>query len=110
MRVVKKKIVNVNATLFPPDFAPPRHSVKKPATVTITGYLDESMTKQLSRGQVMIETSRDPAPCVMRFELRGLRKVVQESEIGIRIVAGHSVLALSLPGAQNAISAMPTVI
>ncbi len=38
-----------------------RHSLKKPATVTITGYGDESMamSKELSRGQVTIQTSRD---------------------------------------------------
>ena len=36
-----------------------RHSVKKPATVSIVGYADESMSKDLSRGQVTIQTSRD---------------------------------------------------
>lgn len=36
-----------------------RHSVKKPATITITGYPDERLSKQLSRGQVLIQTSKD---------------------------------------------------
>ena len=37
-----------------------KHSVKKPATVTITGYRDESLTLPVSRGSVTISTSQDP--------------------------------------------------
>ena len=44
-----------------------RHSVKKAATVTITGYSDEGMTQELSRGQVMIQTSKDPAGAPIFF-------------------------------------------
>jgi len=44
-----------------------RHSVKKPATVTVTGYPDESMTRELSRGQVMIQTSKDPVGAPIFF-------------------------------------------
>lgn len=44
-----------------------RHSVKKPATVTITGYADESMAKPLSRGQITIQTSKDPVGAPIFF-------------------------------------------
>lgn len=43
------------------------HSVKKPATVTIAGFADESMTRQLSRGQVSIQTSKDPVGAPLFF-------------------------------------------
>jgi len=44
-----------------------RHSVKKPATITVTGYSDESLTKPLSRGQVTIQTSKDPVGAPVFF-------------------------------------------
>ena len=44
-----------------------RHSLKKAATVTITGYSDEGMTQELSRGEVMIQTSRDPVGAPIFF-------------------------------------------
>ena len=44
-----------------------RHSVKKPATVTITGYADQSMANELSRGKVAIQTSRDPVGAPIFF-------------------------------------------
>jgi tetratricopeptide (TPR) repeat protein len=46
-----------------------RHSLKKPATVTIIGYPDESMamTQELSRGQITIQTSRDPVGAPVFF-------------------------------------------
>jgi tetratricopeptide (TPR) repeat protein len=44
-----------------------RHSVKKPATVTITGYADEGMSIELSRGQVTIQTSKDPVGAPIFF-------------------------------------------
>src|SRR5579872_3408242 len=44
-----------------------RHSVKKPANVTITGYSDEGMTKELSRGEVAIQTSKDPVGAPIFF-------------------------------------------
>jgi tetratricopeptide (TPR) repeat protein len=37
-----------------------KHSVERPATVTITGFLDEHATQAVSRGQTTIETSKDP--------------------------------------------------
>lgn len=44
-----------------------RHSLKKPATVTITGYPDGSTAKELSRGQITIQTSRDPVGAPIFF-------------------------------------------
>ena len=37
-----------------------KHSVERPATVTITGFRDENATQAVSRGQCTIETSKDP--------------------------------------------------
>jgi tetratricopeptide (TPR) repeat protein len=43
------------------------HSVKKSATVTISGYSDERMTDEISRGQVTIQTSKDPVGAPVFF-------------------------------------------
>lgn len=37
-----------------------KHSVERPATVTITGFQDENATQAVSRGQCTFETSKDP--------------------------------------------------
>lgn len=37
-----------------------KRSVKRPATVTITGYLGEKSKRAVSRGQITIQTSKDP--------------------------------------------------
>ena len=37
-----------------------KHSAEKTATITITGFADEKQKQPLSRGEVAIETSRDP--------------------------------------------------
>ncbi|MCP5117299.1 MAG: hypothetical protein GY953_41270, partial [bacterium] len=37
-----------------------KHSVKRPATVTITGFRDEDLNHAVSHGRVTIQTSRDP--------------------------------------------------
>jgi Flp pilus assembly protein TadD len=37
-----------------------KHSVKKPATVTITGYSDDALKAPVSRGSVTLSTSKDP--------------------------------------------------
>lgn len=44
-----------------------RHSIKKSATVTISGYRDEQMTEEISRGQVTIQTSKDPVGAPIFF-------------------------------------------
>jgi Flp pilus assembly protein TadD len=44
-----------------------RHSVRKPATVTITGFSDEGMKQEISRGQVTIQTSKDPVGAPIFF-------------------------------------------
>lgn len=44
-----------------------KHSVKKPATVIITGFSDEASTEPLSQGQVDIHTSNDPVGAPIFF-------------------------------------------
>jgi tetratricopeptide (TPR) repeat protein len=44
-----------------------RHSVKKPATVTISGFRDEHMTEEISQGQITIQTSKDPVGAPLFF-------------------------------------------
>jgi tetratricopeptide (TPR) repeat protein len=44
-----------------------KHSVKRPATVIITGFQDEDATQPLSRGQVTIQTSTDPVGAPLFF-------------------------------------------
>jgi hypothetical protein len=36
-----------------------KNSIKRPATLTITGFRDEALTQPLSRGQIAIQTSKD---------------------------------------------------
>ncbi|HTS32154.1 MAG TPA: hypothetical protein VMH81_40065, partial [Bryobacteraceae bacterium] len=38
-----------------------KHSVERPATITISGYRDRKFRQAVSRGSVTIQTSRDPA-------------------------------------------------
>ncbi len=44
-----------------------KHSVQRPATVTITGFRDETATGPVSRGQVAIWTSADPVGAPIFF-------------------------------------------
>ncbi len=44
-----------------------KHSVKRPATVVITGFEDEAAARPLSRGQVTMETSTDPVGAPLFF-------------------------------------------
>jgi hypothetical protein len=44
-----------------------RHSVKRPATVTITGFRDDALTQALSQGQIIIQTSKDPVGAPIFF-------------------------------------------
>ena len=44
-----------------------KHSVKRPATVTITGFRDDEATRPVSRGEVSIQTSRDPVGAPIFF-------------------------------------------
>ena len=44
-----------------------KHSVKRPATVTITGFANESASQPLSRGEVSIQTSTDPVGAPIFF-------------------------------------------
>ncbi len=37
-----------------------KHSVERPATVTITGFRDQNPDQAVSRGRVAIQTSKDP--------------------------------------------------
>ena len=44
-----------------------KHSVKRPATVTITGFRDDEAARPVSRGQVSIQTSKDPVGAPIFF-------------------------------------------
>jgi tetratricopeptide (TPR) repeat protein len=44
-----------------------KHSVKRPATVTIAGFQDEAAAQPVSRGQVSIQTSTDPVGAPVFF-------------------------------------------
>ena len=44
-----------------------KHSMKRPATVTITGYSDEVAKHAVSRGQVTIRTSSDPVAAALFY-------------------------------------------
>jgi len=44
-----------------------KHSVKRPATVIITGFPDEASTQPVSRGQVTFQTSTDPVGAPIFF-------------------------------------------
>jgi tetratricopeptide (TPR) repeat protein len=44
-----------------------KHSVKRPAIVTITGFRDDDATRPLSRGEVSIQTSTDPVGAPIFF-------------------------------------------
>lgn len=44
-----------------------QHSVKRPASVTITGYRDDALTQALSQGQAAIQTSKDPVGAPIFF-------------------------------------------
>jgi Flp pilus assembly protein TadD len=44
-----------------------KHSVKQPATVSITGFRDDALTLALSRGQITIQTSKDPVGAPVFF-------------------------------------------
>ncbi len=44
-----------------------KHSVKRPATVTITGFRDDAATQPVSRGQVTMRTSTDPVGAPIFF-------------------------------------------
>ena len=44
-----------------------RHSVKQPATLTITGFRDEQLTQASSRGRVTLRTSKDPVGAPIFF-------------------------------------------
>ncbi len=44
-----------------------KHSVKRPAIVTITGYADDGAKQAVSRGQVTIRTSSDPVSAALFY-------------------------------------------
>ncbi len=67
-----------------------KHSVERPATVTITGFRDEKATQAVSRGQRTIETSKDPVgapifyrdvPLIPGIGEKGVIKPLPESAI-----------------------------
>jgi len=67
-----------------------KHSVERPATVTITGFRDENATQAVSRGQRTIETSKDPVgapifyrdvPLIPGIGEKGVIKPLPESAV-----------------------------
>ena len=58
-----------------------QHSVGQPATITITGYADESRKNAVSRGQVTIRTSADPVGAPIFF--RDVPLMPNESDKGV---------------------------
>jgi hypothetical protein len=44
-----------------------RHSVKQPATITITGFRDDGLTQASSQGLITVQTSRDPVGAPVFF-------------------------------------------
>jgi tetratricopeptide (TPR) repeat protein len=44
-----------------------KHSIKRPATVTITGFRDDGSIQALSQGQIAIQTSKDPVGAPIFF-------------------------------------------
>jgi tetratricopeptide (TPR) repeat protein len=69
-----------------------KRSVKRPATLTITGFRDQSLKQALSRGQVSIQTSEDPVgapvfyrdvPLMPSEGEKGLIKPLPQSAIGL---------------------------
>jgi hypothetical protein len=58
-----------------------RHSVKRPATITITGYPEEASKQAVSRGRVTIRTSKDPVGAPIFY--RDVPLMPSETEKGI---------------------------
>ena len=58
-----------------------KHSVSRPATVTITGFADEQTQQPLSRGSVTIQTSKDPVGAPIFY--RDVPLMPSETEKGV---------------------------
>jgi len=58
-----------------------KHSVGRPATVVITGYLRDDLKRIISRGQVSIRTSRDPVGAPIFY--RDVPLMPSENEKGV---------------------------
>ena len=91
-----------------------KHSVKKPATVTITGYRDEPLTLAVSRGSVNISTSRDPVgapifyrdvPLMPSETLKGVIKPLAPQ--AMRYITWR-LKSIDQPGSRKLIEGFPT--
>ncbi|MDP2999944.1 MAG: tetratricopeptide repeat protein [Bryobacterales bacterium] len=58
-----------------------KHSVKRPATVTITGYREENSKQAVSRGEITIQTSKDPVGAPIFY--RDVPLMPSETEKGV---------------------------
>jgi len=58
-----------------------KRSVKRPATITITGYLEEKSKQAVSRGQVAFQTSKDPVGAPIFY--RDVPLMPSETEKGV---------------------------
>jgi tetratricopeptide (TPR) repeat protein len=91
-----------------------KHSVKAPATVTITGYLDEKQKQEASRSQVTLQTSPDPVgapifyrdvPLIMVQGERGVIKPLPES--ATKLITWR-LKDIGTPGSRALIAGFPT--
>ena len=69
-----------------------RHSTEHPATITITGFQDEHLDHPVSRGAVMIQTSKDPVGAPIFY--RDVPLMPSETEKGVIKPLAQSVLPL----------------
>ena len=58
-----------------------KHSIKRPATVTITGFRDQDLRQPVSRGRVTIQTSKDPVSAPIFY--RDVPLMPTEGEKGV---------------------------
>jgi tetratricopeptide (TPR) repeat protein len=91
-----------------------KHSVKKPATVAITGYRDEAGTLPVSKGSVAIWTSKDPVgapifyrdvPLMPSETLKGIIKPLAPQ--AMRFITWR-LKYINEPGSRKLIEGFPT--
>ncbi|MGD0580806.1 MAG: hypothetical protein ABSC08_17995, partial [Bryobacteraceae bacterium] len=91
-----------------------KHSVKAPATVIITGYRDEKLKQEASRGQVTLQTSKDPvgAPIFYRdvplIPVQGERGVIKPLPESATKLITWRLKDIGTPGSRALIAGFPT--
>ena len=69
-----------------------RHSTEHPATITLTGFQDEQLEHPVSRGRVVIQTSKDPVGAPIFF--RDVPLMPSEQQTGVIKPLAQSALPL----------------